>query len=100
MGPSRSHPRSTYCRPARRSYATRADVGALVAEAVGQGVPIGIAVRAVTLTPAEILGVGDRVGSLEPDKLADVLVTSHPLESSDARVLRVISAGRTVHEAR
>lgn len=72
----------------------------LVAEAVGQGVPIETALRAVTLTPAQILGIGDRVGSLEPNKLADVLVTSHRIESSDARVLRVISAGRTVHEAR
>lgn len=72
----------------------------LVAEAIGQGVDPDVAIEAVTLTPARILGIADRVGSLEPRKLADIVVTSAPLESSEARVLRVISAGTTVHEAR
>ena len=34
------------------------------------------ALRAITLTPAETFGVADRVGSLAPGKLADVVVWS------------------------
>src|SRR5690606_35621408 len=72
----------------------------LAAEAVGHGLPADVAVRAITLTPAEILGVQDRVGSLEPGKLADVVVTSGDLLASRSRVLHVLSAGRTIHENR
>ncbi|MCY2959211.1 MAG: amidohydrolase family protein [Planctomycetota bacterium] len=40
-----------------------------------------IALRAITLSAAEILGVGDRVGSLTPGKDADIAVFSgHPLQ--------------------
>ncbi|MBI4585620.1 MAG: amidohydrolase family protein [Planctomycetes bacterium] len=45
-------------------------------EAVRQGLDLDLALRSVTLTPAEILGVADRVGSLEPGKDADLLVYS------------------------
>ena len=39
------------------------------------------ALRAVTLDAAEILGLGDRLGSLTPGKDADVIVTDgDPLE--------------------
>ena len=71
---------------------------AIVAEAIGQGVPEDVAVRAITLTPAEVLGVADRVGSIEPRKLADLVITSAPLGSSDARVLRVLSSGVSLKE--
>jgi imidazolonepropionase-like amidohydrolase len=72
----------------------------LYAEAIGVGIDPATALRAITLTPAEILGVADRVGSLEPRKLADLVITSGPLDASDARILRVMSAGTTVHETR
>ncbi len=39
------------------------------------------ALRCVTINPAEILGIADRVGSLEPGKDADIVVWSgHPFE--------------------
>jgi imidazolonepropionase-like amidohydrolase len=44
--------------------------------AVAYGLPWEAALRAVTLTPAEILGVADRLGSLERGKVANVLVTA------------------------
>lgn len=45
------------------------------------GLPKEQALRAVTLSAAEILGVADRMGSLEPGKLANVIVTDgDPLE--------------------
>jgi len=44
--------------------------------AVAYGLSWEAALRAVTLTPAEIFGVADRVGSLERGKVANVLVTA------------------------
>ena len=44
--------------------------------AVTYGLPWDVALRSVTLSPAEIFGVADRVGSLEPGKRADVIVTT------------------------
>ena len=44
--------------------------------AVAYGLPWDTALRAVTLTPAELFGVADRMGSLEPGKRADVIVTT------------------------
>lgn len=54
------------------------------------------ALRAITINPAEILGVAERIGSLEVGKDADVVVWSeHPFEIS-ARPLYVIIDGRVV----
>lgn len=44
--------------------------------AVSYGMPHEAALRAVTLTPAEVWGVADLVGSLEPGKAGDVVVWS------------------------
>ena len=44
--------------------------------AVASGMPWEQALRAVTLTPAEIFGVADRYGSLEAGKVANVVVWS------------------------
>lgn len=45
------------------------------------GLPKEEALRAVTINPAEIFGVADRIGSLEPGKIANVIVTDgDPLE--------------------
>ena len=51
--------------------------------AVRWGLPWDAALRAITLTPAEIYGVDGRYGSLEPGRVADVVVWSgDPLELS------------------
>jgi imidazolonepropionase-like amidohydrolase len=44
--------------------------------AVSYGLPHEAALRAVTLTPAEVWGVSEEVGSLEPGKAGDVVVWS------------------------
>lgn len=45
------------------------------------GLPKDVALRAVTLAPAQIFGVADKVGSLETGKLANIVVTDgDPLE--------------------
>lgn len=49
--------------------------------AVREGMPEEEALRAITLNAAEIIGVADRVGSLEPGKDADLVVFSgHPFD--------------------
>ena len=51
------------------------------ANAVSYGLPWEDALKAITLNPAQILGVADRLGSLEVGKLANVIVTTgDPLE--------------------
>ncbi len=44
--------------------------------AVAYGMTRDDALRAITLTPAEVFGVADRIGSLQPGKDADVVVWS------------------------
>jgi imidazolonepropionase-like amidohydrolase len=44
--------------------------------AVSYGMEWNAALRAITLTPAEIFGVADRVGSLQAGKMADVVIWS------------------------
>jgi len=45
------------------------------ANAVPYGLPWEEALKAVTLYPAQILGVADRLGSIEPGKIANLIVT-------------------------
>jgi imidazolonepropionase-like amidohydrolase len=49
--------------------------------AVREGMPEEEALKAITIYPAEVIGVSDRVGSLEPGKDADVIVLDgHPFD--------------------
>jgi imidazolonepropionase-like amidohydrolase len=43
---------------------------------VAYGLDADVALRALTINPAEIFGVADRYGSLEPGKVANVVVTT------------------------
>lgn len=72
----------------------------MAATAVGGGLDADAALRAITLTPAEILGVARETGSLDAGKLADLIVCDRPLFASDCRLLRVMSAGDTAYEAK
>lgn len=64
--------------------------------AVSYGMTWDQALRAVTLAPAEIFGVADRYGSLEPGKVANVVVWSgDPFEFTTA-VEHVFIRGREI----
>jgi imidazolonepropionase-like amidohydrolase len=69
------------------SFARR--LGQNAANAVAYGLPYDEALKAVSLYPAQILGLADQVGTLESGKVANVIVTNgDPLEiTSDVRYL-------------
>ena len=57
------------------------------------------ALRAITINPAEHIGVADRVGSIEEGKDADIVLTDgNPFEVSTC-VHRVLISGKTVYSA-
>ena len=60
------------------------------------GLDRAAALRAVTLTAAEILGVAARVGSLEPGKDADIVVLDGDPFGYRTRIVRVFIDGRAV----
>jgi imidazolonepropionase-like amidohydrolase len=57
------------------------NVTQLAGNAVAEGMPWDAALRSITLTPAEMFGVADSVGSIETGKLADIVIwPGDPLE--------------------
>ena len=69
------------------SFARR--LGQNAANAVAHGLPYDEALRAVTIYPAQIFGLGDQIGTIEPGKLANLIVTNgDPLElTTDVKYL-------------
>ncbi len=69
----------------------------IAALAYREGVPEDIVLKAVTSTAAKILGVSDRIGSLEPGKDADILILGgHPLRTLSVPELVIVN-GKPVH---
>lgn len=56
------------------------------------------AVRAMTSTPAEIFGVADRVGTLAPGKIANLVVSDGDLFGGEGRIETVFVDG-VIHHA-
>ncbi len=83
----------------RFAFATEAlddPAGALeaVKKAVDAGLARDAAVRALTLDAAAIYGVDDRLGSLDPGKIANLLVTAGELFTEGVLLDRVVVDGR------
>jgi imidazolonepropionase-like amidohydrolase len=66
------------------------------ARAVQEGLPADAAVRALTINAARIGGAADRTGSLEPGKIANVIVTSGDLFADGTKITHVFVDGRLV----
>ncbi|MFB3903079.1 MAG: amidohydrolase family protein [Acidobacteriota bacterium] len=64
--------------------------------AVAYGLPYEAALRAVTLTPAELLGVAGKVGSIEAGKKANLVVAAGDLLDYQAQIRYVFINGRPV----
>ncbi|MEV2274007.1 amidohydrolase [Nocardiopsis sp. NPDC049922] len=64
---------------------------------VKEGLDRDSAIRAITLNPAEIMGIDDRVGALRPGLDGDVVVWSGDPLDVMSRALRVFVGGREVY---
>ncbi len=70
------------------------DFRSLVADAIEAGLSPDEALRAVTTAPAELLGLGRAIGTIERGKLANLLVTSGDLFDDDTHILHVFVEGQ------
>ena len=67
-------------------------------ELVAQGLPREAALRAMTQAPAELLGMGEALGSLDADKAANLIfLNGDPLEPG-TKIEAVMLDGRFVSE--
>ena len=68
--------------------------------AVNAGLDTETAWRAITINPANSTGIGDRVGSLEPGKDADVVIwTADPMTTVGAESFVTVVNGEVVYQA-
>ncbi len=67
--------------------------------AVREGLPYKEALRAITLTPAEICGISNRVGSIEPGKDADFSIFDCDPLTIAAKPALVVGGGKMLHKA-
>jgi imidazolonepropionase-like amidohydrolase len=66
--------------------------------AMRYGLPEEEALKALTINPAVIARVGDRVGSLEPGKDADIVVFNGPWYEASTRVDMVFGNGELLYD--
>lgn len=67
--------------------------------AASEGLPMEEAWRAITINPAETMGIADRVGSLEPGKDGDVVIwTADPLTTIGGKAYTTIIEGKVVYQ--
>jgi len=65
-----------------------------VKKAIDAGLPPEAALRALSLTPAEIYGVADRLGSIDVGKIANLVVTDGDLFGEKTKIKLVFVDGR------
>lgn len=69
------------------------DILKAVKKSIDAGLAPEVALRSLTLTPAEIFGVADRLGSLENGKIANLLVTDGELFEEKTKIKMVFVDG-------
>src|SRR5579871_3993245 len=70
------------------------DIQRAVKKAIDAGLSREDAIRALTLSPAEIYGVADRVGSIEKGKIANLVVTKGELFDDRTKIEMVFVDGK------
>lgn len=76
--------------------ATMNDYLANAGKAVDNGLSRDDAIRALTIWPAEILGVSSQLGSIEVGKIANLTVTRGDLFAKDRRITHVFIDGKPI----
>ena len=71
-----------------------AEILKAVKKSVDAGLAPDAAIRALTLSPAEIFGVADRTGSIEKGKIANLLVTDGDLFAEKTKVKMIFVDGK------
>jgi imidazolonepropionase-like amidohydrolase len=64
------------------------------AMAVSYGLPVEEGLKAVTLYPAQVLGVADRLGSIDKGKVANLVLTDGDVLQASTRVVGLFIGGR------
>lgn len=77
---------------------TLADFFTNAGKAVESGLSKDVAIRAMTLGPAEILGVDNRLGSIEAGKIANLAIVKGDVFSKDRFVAQVIVDGKVFEQ--
>jgi imidazolonepropionase-like amidohydrolase len=72
------------------------DYLANAAKAVDNGLSRDDAIRALTIWPAEILGVSAQLGSIEVGKIANLTITRGDLLAKDKRIMHVFIDGKPI----
>ena len=72
------------------------DFVANLRKATDEGLSKDQALRALTLTPAELFGVGDRMGSIEVGKIANLTITRGDVFDRSARITQLFVDGRPI----
>ncbi len=67
-----------------------------IRKAIDNGLSADDALRAVTISPARVLGIDRQLGSLEKGKIANIVITDKPIFAKEAKVKRVFIDGREV----
>ena len=70
-----------------------ADIVKAVRRAIDAGLSADDAIRAFTLSTAEIFGVADRLGSIEKGKIANLVVTKGNLFETNTKIQYVVIDG-------
>ena len=66
------------------------------AKAIKAGLAEDAAIRALTTTAATIAGAGDRLGSIEKGKVANLVVSDGDLFDEKTKITRVFVEGRSI----
>ncbi|HEV2447565.1 MAG TPA: amidohydrolase family protein [Candidatus Sulfopaludibacter sp.] len=79
-------------------YSDGIDTGRELQRAVKKAIDAGLtrdqALRAMTLSPAEIYGVADRLGSIEQGKIGNLLVTRGDIFDNNTRIEMIVVDGK------
>jgi imidazolonepropionase-like amidohydrolase len=65
-----------------------------IAKTIEHGLPKEVALRAVTIHPAEIFGVADQIGSIEEGKIANLIVATGDLFDKETKLRYVFVDGK------